>query len=219
MSSRPGFFSNFTERERKLLSLLGVLVIGMTVFGTGYLVFGTIGDIQKENQEILDALETLHVNRAELWKAAGERKLREERYLNKVDLTREIRRQQELNKVEFRESSKTQGGPEKPDTALEYEFLVADIQRGDIRTAINMLYGIEELREIKDMPIALQKLSLRPRSRNSASREFDFDLTYISFMSENATEPKVEAPENFADDLLEDDFDDEDLTPGPPEVL
>lgn len=75
---------NLNERERRMLSMLGGVVLVLMLLLPPLMLSLSNSDLQTENEELRAVLEDLSKQRGKLMKLAQERKNAEQRYLNKT---------------------------------------------------------------------------------------------------------------------------------------
>lgn len=77
-------WENFNDRERRMLSMLGGVVLAMLLLLPPLMLSLGNGDLENENDELRAVLEQLSRQRGRLLQLAQERKKAEARYLNKT---------------------------------------------------------------------------------------------------------------------------------------
>jgi type II secretory pathway component PulM len=84
MESLRGSWEGLNERERRLVGLMGLTLVGLVIFGIFYLSQSAVTEVEEENQQLESALADIGRARARLEERAAEREAAERRYTTKA---------------------------------------------------------------------------------------------------------------------------------------
>ena len=84
MESLRRSWQGLNERERRLVGLMGLTLVGLVIFGIFYMSQSAVSDVESENQALETALADIGRARTRLLARAAERDVAERRYATKA---------------------------------------------------------------------------------------------------------------------------------------
>jgi len=154
MSAIQDALDNLNERERKLVGVLGAVVVVIVVVLPFYLMTAAISDIETENQQIADVLRDIQRARSTLAQREAEREAAAARYRTKAPpLGSFIEARAGDEELTLREVTDQ---PEQVIGSFRRRHVRASLPNVNLRPAIKMLTNIENSR----FPVALERVQI-----------------------------------------------------------
>jgi hypothetical protein len=148
-------FGNLNERERKLVVVLGIIVVVLVIGLPFYFLTSSISDIETENHEIANVLRDISRNRAKLAASQQEREMRMQRYRRPPPALRNL----------VAERGEAVGLPIR-ETVPQPDIVVGNFTRRHLRVVLPgvglrpVVELMANLDNIREYPIAIKRLQV-----------------------------------------------------------
>lgn len=155
LDSARAAYENLNDRERKLVTLLGGVVLALVVFLPVWLLTSSIGAVREENEEIRDALRDISQHGAELAEWEQQRAAAERRYDTKAPPL-----------GSFLEAKAREAGYERPlEVTDQPERVEGDFTRRNTRASlpgVGLRSAIDMMTAVKNSPypVAIERLHI-----------------------------------------------------------
>ena len=151
-------FENMSERERKLLTLLGGLFAALIFIGIPAYVYTGVASAREHNEEITELLRRMDKASELLAVRKGEREARERQYGKPAPaLASFIEKSAQTNGLEVPESSDR---PDQEGKGFVERTTVVKMRKVNLKPLIKMLENIER----SGHPVAITNLSIKARA-------------------------------------------------------
>ena len=164
-------WENLSEREQRLVGLMGVVVLAMVIATPFYLLYSSIGDLEKENAEIARTLREIGRSRARLALQRAERDRADARYQTRAPSLNTFLENQAETSEDVRITD-VQREPERQDGRFRVRHSRARLQGADLRQAIEMLASIKNSR----YPISIERIHV-----DHAASNYNFQVGVLAF--------------------------------------
>jgi hypothetical protein len=181
------FWTGLTERERRLVSLLGAVAALVTIFLVVYLPSQAIAAIEEDNEEIVEVLADIGAAHTRLEARAHERAVAEARFDVRAPALASF-----LEATAGRESvalTEVTNQPEVEEGRFRRRHVRAEIGNASLRTTIRFLSALES----EPYPIALERIHLE--HFGAGSDRFNVEVGVITFDRTGAGSPDAGVPE------------------------
>lgn len=146
-------FENLNERERKLVLVLGIVLVVLVVFLPLYLLTSSVSDIEEENEQIREALREISQHGGELAEWDAQRQAAERRYRNPAPPLGSFL-EAKAREAGYDRPLEVTDQPEKVEGGFTRRNTRASLPNVDLRTAIDMMTAIEN----SPYPVAIERL-------------------------------------------------------------
>jgi hypothetical protein len=164
--------ATLNERERKMLTVLGVVFAAILVFLPLYLISSSISDIERENEEISDILQDIQQSRGELAQREAEREAAMARYATPAPpLGSFLEQQAGEQDLRLREVTDQ---PEQVFGEFRRRAVRASMPNVELRPVIIMLREIENSR----FPVAIHRLQVENYRRGD---NYNVELSVLAY--------------------------------------
>jgi hypothetical protein len=186
MESLRTYWENLSERERRLLGVLGavVLLIGMGL--PSYFLWVSIDDLQKENRELVAVLDEVAAARPRLAQRAAERAAAEARYAQRAPALGTFLEAQ-AERLEGLEISDGTPQPERQEGRFTIRHQRARFQNTGLRSAIMLMAAIKN----SQYPVSLERIHID--HVNDGDR-YNIQIGVLAFDRQGASSPDAGVP-------------------------
>lgn len=166
-------WSGLSERERRMVSLLGGVLAALAVFGVVWLGSDALSTVEEENEAIAATLREIGRSRVRLAALANERERREARYRQKApSLASFVEGQAQRHQIQIPDARDL---PDKKIGRYNRRAVQVQLRQVKLRPLIDMLESIES----SPYPVAVSKLDFRRRF--GQPDQYDVEMTVIAF--------------------------------------
>ncbi|MCC7539269.1 MAG: type II secretion system protein M [Deltaproteobacteria bacterium] len=166
-------WTNLSERERRMVSLLGAVFAALAVFGVVWVGADALSTVEEENDAIAGLLRDIGRSRARLSARASERQRREARYRTKApSLASFVEGQAQRFQIQIPDARDL---PDKKIGSYNRRAVQVQLRQVKLRPLIDMLESIES----STYPVAIHKLDFRRRF--GQPDQYDVEMTVVAF--------------------------------------
>ncbi len=176
-----GYWENLTERERRLLQLLGGVVALLLILAPVWVLTTSISDLESDNASLTEALRSIQRARGQLAAQRAEQAAAEQRYARRPPalgsfLEAKAREQEGLS------MSDVQREPEREEGRFRIHHTRARLQGVGLRPAIRMLASIKN----STYPISIERIHV---DHMRAGDQYNFHIGVLSFERQGSQSP------------------------------
>lgn len=204
LSGVVSYWENLTERERKLLGVLGAVAGALVVLLPLYLFTASISDLEEDNARITAALREIRNSRGRLAQQQAERAAAELRYARRPPALGSFL-EAKAGEQEGLTISDVQREPDNEEGRFTIHHTRARLQGVGLRPAIRMLAAIKNSR----YPVAIERIHVDHMREGDV---YNFQIGVLAFEREGGS-ADAGVPGGAGDD----DDDDDDGRAGPPD--
>lgn len=203
LSGVVDYWENLTERERRLLGLLGAVAGALVVLLPLYLFTASISDLEEDNARITAALRRIQHSRGRLAQQQAERAAAELRYARQPPALGSFL-EAKAGEQEGLTISDVQREPDRDEGRFTIHHTRARLQGVGLRAAIRMLAGIKNSR----YPVAIERIHVDHMREGDV---YNFQIGVLAFEREGGSADAGVPRGRGGDD------DDDDGRAGPPD--
>jgi hypothetical protein len=180
-------WAGFTARERQLVGVLGLVVVGLTLFLIFYIPSSAIAALEEDNDEIARVLEEIGAAEERLAARAAEAEAAERRYDRRAPaLGSFVEARATTNGVAVQQVTNQ---PEVEEGRFRRRHVRATIPNTTLRSGMHLLTELES----SEYPIALERIHVE--HFNAGTDMFNFEIGVITFDRAGSAEGGADGPD------------------------
>lgn len=186
------YWDNLSDRERRLLGILGAIAAGLLVLLPVYLLSTSISDLEEDNARITSALREIGHSRGRLRAQQAERMAAQARYARRAPSLGSFL-EAKAGELEGLMISDVQHEPEREQGQFRVRHSRARVQNSGLRNAVLLLESIENSR----YPIAIERLHI---DHHQSGDRYNFQIGVLAFDREGSEDADAGVPRPRGDD-------------------
>lgn len=180
------YWENLTDRERRLLAVLGAVAGALLILLPVYLLSTSISDLEEDNARITAALRRISRSRGRLQAQEAERMAAQARYARRAPALGTFL-EAKAGELEGLSISDVQREPEREQGRFRIRHTRARFQNTGLRNAILFLESLENSR----YPIAVERIHV---DHHQSGDRYNFQIGVLAFDREGAESADAGVP-------------------------
>ena len=180
------YWENLSDRERRLLGILGAVAAALLVLLPVYLLSTSISDLEEDNARITSALRRISHSRGRLRAQQAQRMAAQARYARRAPSLGSFL-EAKAGELSGLTISDVQHEPEREQGPFRIRHTRARVQNTDLRNAVLLLESIENSR----YPIAIERLHV---DHHQSGDRYNVQLGVLAFDREGAEDVDAAVP-------------------------